>query len=749
MTRITILIKQLNYKFLSTLSSTIIAVFLISGSLFGFLSAFDIHCDFVLVLFCFFIAAIFLNINLTLSSIRRLLCYFVYFVVYFFGVSTFGNYINTGFYYILNEVITVFSDYVGATNAQEYRLLVSDTMNAVTIFTIFIGLFLLIPLVSAVSRKMSIWSALFYTFPMIALPCYLHLDISILWSGFLISGYFILLSFRCLKQKKQDLLASVSHTGKMLYSCSVLGFVLIFSCFFHILFPNSLYQAGYEEPDFKTAGYEKAATLLQFGLSGFFNNYSGAGGMAGGVLGGIYAIQPDYETDLIVEFSPFNTDTLYLRGYTGTIYEDNRWLCVEDLTDFDFQEIDDSLLKETLQLKEDFENQLPNASKELIRVRNVGASSLYSYVPYYSDEASTIAGYDAYADYTVYPYHETKNNRQLSKKEWDFYCSVPEKNSDILENFCKEHKLSGDANTVIQKIQTLFAEEYTYTMQPGKTPAKADFVTHFLTKSKKGYCAHFASSAVLLLRTLNIPARYVEGYALPASALTDGTLQKNKNPNDYHEGYRELDSLGVLRCEINDSQAHAWVEYYDENFGWRTLEFTPPGTEEEITSSSLFSSLANFFRQQSDTPAFSITQAQKENDTAQNNTPAFELLQKSKVYVLLLIMLVSILCFLLYYKKYFLCHTTEKLITVYGITCDKIRKKQPDFSTCRSHSEQLLFIKAHYLKRKTWDKMDFKKLSDYLEKISYQNLSVHKMTADEKELANALCLILWISRLKS
>lgn len=71
---------------------------------------------------------------------------------------------------------------------------------------------------------------------------------------------------------------------------------------------------------------------------------------------------------------------------------------------------------------------------------------------------------------------------------------------------------------------------------------------HFLTQSRQGYCVHFASAAAVMLRALDIPARYVSGYV----AVVQGG-----------------------RADVPDSAAHAWVEYYLDGFGWLPLEATP------------------------------------------------------------------------------------------------------------------------------------------------------------------------------
>jgi len=82
-----------------------------------------------------------------------------------------------------------------------------------------------------------------------------------------------------------------------------------------------------------------------------------------------------------------------------------------------------------------------------------------------------------------------------------------------------------------------------------------DFAHWFLEESDSGYCVHFASAATVLLRSLNIPARYVEGYMVPARAGQTVT--------------------------VSARQAHAWAEYYC-NGRWQVLEATPADPEAEI-----------------------------------------------------------------------------------------------------------------------------------------------------------------------
>ena len=106
-----------------------------------------------------------------------------------------------------------------------------------------------------------------------------------------------------------------------------------------------------------------------------------------------------------------------------------------------------------------------------------------------------------------------------------------------------------------------------YDVNTPKMPGnQRDFARWFLTERDTGYCVHFASATALLLRAAGVPARYVSGYMFQAEAGTPVT--------------------------VREYQAHAWVEYYEDQLGmWLVLESTPsapeaPGGEQPIQTQS-------------------------------------------------------------------------------------------------------------------------------------------------------------------
>lgn len=94
----------------------------------------------------------------------------------------------------------------------------------------------------------------------------------------------------------------------------------------------------------------------------------------------------------------------------------------------------------------------------------------------------------------------------------------------------------------------------TYSLTLPKLPRGEDPIEYFLGTSRTGYCMHYASAAVMILREMGVPARYASGYVVGTRAF-----QKS--------------SAGYV-AEILDNQAHAWAEIYLDGIGWVPMEVT-------------------------------------------------------------------------------------------------------------------------------------------------------------------------------
>jgi transglutaminase-like putative cysteine protease len=99
-----------------------------------------------------------------------------------------------------------------------------------------------------------------------------------------------------------------------------------------------------------------------------------------------------------------------------------------------------------------------------------------------------------------------------------------------------------EAEVLARAVAFLKQGRYVYTLEPPLLGA--DSVDEFLFDTKEGFCEHFASAFVFLMRAAGIPARVVTGYQ-------GGELNS-------------IDSIITVR----QSDAHAWAEVFLAGRGW-------------------------------------------------------------------------------------------------------------------------------------------------------------------------------------
>ncbi len=108
-----------------------------------------------------------------------------------------------------------------------------------------------------------------------------------------------------------------------------------------------------------------------------------------------------------------------------------------------------------------------------------------------------------------------------------------------------------DPTPYIAAILALYRDNFTYSLEPPTPKGRPqDAVDGFLFDTKTGYCEHFASSFVVLMRALDFPARIVTGYQ-------GGDL----NPQD---GW----------MVVPQNAAHAWAEVLHPTQGWLRIDPT-------------------------------------------------------------------------------------------------------------------------------------------------------------------------------
>jgi transglutaminase-like putative cysteine protease len=97
---------------------------------------------------------------------------------------------------------------------------------------------------------------------------------------------------------------------------------------------------------------------------------------------------------------------------------------------------------------------------------------------------------------------------------------------------------------VVRFLQT--NNRYSLTVNPGS----GDPISNFILERKAAHCEYFASAAVILLRAVGVPTRYVSGYFA-------------------------YESDGKNQILVRQRDAHAWAESWVEGKGWVTVDATP------------------------------------------------------------------------------------------------------------------------------------------------------------------------------
>ena len=102
----------------------------------------------------------------------------------------------------------------------------------------------------------------------------------------------------------------------------------------------------------------------------------------------------------------------------------------------------------------------------------------------------------------------------------------------------------------VNAITEYLRREIKYSPNIPAAPSDVDPLDWFLFTWKSGYCNYFATSEVLMLRSVGIPARMAVGYA---------------------EGQREPDGW----FNVRERDSHAWPQVYFSTIGWVDFEPTP------------------------------------------------------------------------------------------------------------------------------------------------------------------------------
>jgi hypothetical protein len=111
-----------------------------------------------------------------------------------------------------------------------------------------------------------------------------------------------------------------------------------------------------------------------------------------------------------------------------------------------------------------------------------------------------------------------------------------------------------------QAVTSYLRSHIAYSETVPESHPGADPIEEFLFNWQEGFCNYYASSEVLMLRSLGIPARLAVGYA---------------------QGARQEDLVnGTISYLVQQKNTHAWPEVFFPGLGW--VEFEPTANQPDI-----------------------------------------------------------------------------------------------------------------------------------------------------------------------
>ena len=371
----------------------------------------------------------------------------------------------------------------------------------------------------------------------------------------------------------------IKVTGKMLLILSLP--VLLFSIIISVIFPASKYDKNELASDFLSKAQEMAENIsgslsekFDIAINGISNPKLARDASF------LFSLAPS-ATNLnnVGPFNPYDEPVLKIRRIRNADYQGSYdtynatalYLKIESLDEYKDNMLKSSKIK-TKVYKDGYD---PATEEAPFKVQIEPLDNKWvDIVPYYTD--FYVAGNKRYQ--TVNAYNTTKDGASTYA-----YCPVPVKTGNIysdeyLENYVYGTNLkvpkatemaivsSGDLPDwyldvyhgyvtmsdaeKVRRVTTYVSSLHPYNKDTDYPPKDADFVAWFISDAESGICVHYAATTVILLRMLGIPARYVRGY---------------------------VDSLGYANSEnyVYSTQAHAWFEFFEPEYGWIMGDSTP------------------------------------------------------------------------------------------------------------------------------------------------------------------------------
>ena len=162
--------------------------------------------------------------------------------------------------------------------------------------------------------------------------------------------------------------------------------------------------------------------------------------------------------------------------------------------------------------------------------------------------------------YRARAYPQAQFDVQIDRRLHKYELSLPKKNNPRTWAWARElrARFSDDAALIDAVVANFRREPFFYTLQPPTLGENS--IDEFLFDTRRGFCEHYASSFVFVLRAAGIPARVVIGYqGGETNPITNTVL-------------------------VRQFDAHAWAEVWLPGQGWVRFDPTAAVAPQRIES---------------------------------------------------------------------------------------------------------------------------------------------------------------------
>jgi transglutaminase-like putative cysteine protease len=265
-----------------------------------------------------------------------------------------------------------------------------------------------------------------------------------------------------------------------------------------------------------------------------------------------------------------------------------------------------------------------------------------------NEDPVSLFGYNVYSHYPTFSTKAlleadlTSENSPIPTHLRSQYTQLPESLPERVAELAREVVEGSESDyEKVRRVERFFRMNgYEYDTENVPFPAEdEDYVDQFLFETMIGYCDNFSTAMVVMLRAVDIPARWVKGFTFGETVQSDDDQR--------------------MRTRVKNLHAHSWVEVYFPDIGWVPFEptstFSNPYTFErddiERDSANGSTSDPDLLLEELDGPFADIDDFLFEHDQNWAGGGANQSSSWTKIALLTGLIILSVLGFVLIFRK--------------------------------------------------------------------------------------------------